>query len=294
MEFYVMIDNDELPVCGHWWSCCPHAGSGSHTASAVCPSGRQPALPMFSTWVVILNGRRSVLVPRRTRHSHAYRPLSSIPRNILNMRFLILRSVNCLPRVFHAAATTEAPQGVCPDSRSCHVNICLHTILVSRNTSSMSQVGHRDIEGGHPGILSAFRSLPHQIYQCVLRCIVTEGHRRQPEGAQAQLLQPRQAESHLCDSSWPLYSIYPKFAQEEDDKIAERCQRNADGMLVFVSPREYFRVAAHTNLRNIGRSILSNRRYINYRHVPRSETKSAGCLCVLSREYLSASRHSGF
>ena len=174
------------------------------------------------------------------------------------------------------------------------VNISLQTILVSRNTSSMSQVGHRDIEGGHPGIVSAFRSLPRQIYQRVLRCIVIEGHRRQPEVAQAQLFQPYQGEPPFCDSSWPLYSMYSKFAQEEDDKIAERCQRYADGMLVFVSPHEYFRVAAHTKLRNIGRSILSDRRYINYRHVPRSETKSAGCLCVLSREYLSAPRHSGF
>jgi len=171
---------------------------------------------------------------------------------------------------------------------------CLLLISLNHNTSSMSQVGHQDIEGGHAGILSALRSLPHQTHQRVLRCIVIEGHRRQPEVAQAQLPQPCQGEPHFCDSSWPLYSMYSKIAQEEDDKIAERCQRNADGMLIFVSPHEYFRVAAHTNLRNIGRSILSDRRHINYPHVPGSETKSAGCLCVLSREYLSASRHSEF
>ena len=139
-----------------------------------------------------------------------------------------------------------------------------------------------------------FWTLPHQIHQRALWCIVIESHGSQPEVAQAQLPRPRQEEHHFCDDSWPLYSMYSKFAQEEDDKIAERCQRNADGMLVFVSPHEYFRVAARTNLRNIGRSILSDRRHINYPHVPRSETKSAGYLCVLSREYLSASRHSGF
>ena len=88
--------------------------------------------------------------------------------------------------------------------------------------------------------------------------------------------------------------MYSKFAQEEDNKMAERCQRSADAMLVFVSPHEYFRVAVHTNMRKIGRSILSDRRYITFRHGPRSQTKSAGCLCVLSREYLSASLHSGF
>ena len=158
----------------------------------------------------------------------------------------------------------------------------------------MSQVGHQDIEGGHIGILSAFWTLPHQIHQRLLWSIVIESRRGQPEVAQAQSLQPRQEEPHFCDNSWPLYSMYSKFAQEEDGKVTERCQRNADGMLVFVSPHEYFRVAAYTNLRNIGRSILSDRRHINYPHFPRSETKSAGCLCVLSREYLSASRHSGF
>jgi len=57
--------------------------------------------------------------------------------------------------------------------------------------------------------------------------------------------------------------MYSKFAQEEDDKITERCQRNGDITVIFVSPHEYFRVAAHNNLGNIGRSILSDHRHIN-------------------------------
>jgi len=125
-------------------------------------------------------------------------------------------------------------------------------------------------------------------------CMGIETHRSQPGVAQAQLPQQCQGKLHFCDSSWPLYSMYSKFAQEEDDKMAERCQTNADGILIFVSPHECFCVAAQTNLRNTGRSILSDHRHIPYHHVPRSTTKFAGCLCVLSREYLSASRHSGF
>ena len=109
-----------------------------------------------------------------------------------------------------------------------------------------------------------FWSLSPEIHQLVLWCIVIESHGSQPEVAQAQLSQPRQEEPHhFCDSSWPLYSMYSKFAQEEDDKITERCQRNGDITMIFVSPHECFRVAAHNNLRNIDRSILSDHRHSN-------------------------------
>jgi hypothetical protein len=39
------------------------------------------------------------------------------------------------------------------------------------------------------------------------------------------------------DSSWPLYAMYSKIVQEEDNKIAENHQKSADGVLIFVSPR---------------------------------------------------------
>ncbi|KAH9980798.1 hypothetical protein BJV77DRAFT_923548, partial [Russula vinacea] len=35
------------------------------------------------------------------------------------------------------------------------------------------------------------------------------------------------------DSSWALYSIYFKIAEEEDNEVVERCQRDADGTLIF-------------------------------------------------------------
>jgi hypothetical protein len=33
------------------------------------------------------------------------------------------------------------------------------------------------------------------------------------------------------------FSIYSKAAEEEDNKMAERWQKDADGILIFVSPR---------------------------------------------------------
>ena len=37
------------------------------------------------------------------------------------------------------------------------------------------------------------------------------------------------------DSSWPLYTMYSKIAKDEDNKLVERCQRDTDGTLIFVS-----------------------------------------------------------
>ena len=48
--------------------------------------------------------------------------------------------------------------------------------------------------------------------------------------------QPSQGESSFGDSSGPLFSIYYKTAKEEDNKMAERWQKDADGILFFVSP----------------------------------------------------------
>lgn len=47
--------------------------------------------------------------------------------------------------------------------------------------------------------------------------------------------QPLGGESGIDDSSGPLFSMYSKMAEEEDNKMVERWQRDADGILVFVS-----------------------------------------------------------
>ena len=48
--------------------------------------------------------------------------------------------------------------------------------------------------------------------------------------------QPLQGESNFGDSSGPLFSIYSKAAEDEDNKVVERWQKDADGILIFVSP----------------------------------------------------------
>ncbi len=41
--------------------------------------------------------------------------------------------------------------------------------------------------------------------------------------------------------------MYSKIAQEEDNKVAERCQKGADATLIFVSHHDSFHVTAYTN-----------------------------------------------
>jgi hypothetical protein len=47
-----------------------------------------------------------------------------------------------------------------------------------------------------------------------------------------------QAESNYTDGSGALFSMYLDRAEEEDKKAAERWKGDADGILVFVRPRE--------------------------------------------------------
>ena len=52
----------------------------------------------------------------------------------------------------------------------------------------------------------------------------------------------------LSDSSDPLFSMYVKMAEEEDNKMAERWKADADGILIFVSARNIVSYTAYINL----------------------------------------------
>lgn len=62
------------------------------------------------------------------------------------------------------------------------------------------------------------------------------GHRGQPQPAPTGTQLP-QGEFNFGDSSVPLFSLYSKIAEEEDNKLADRWQKDADGILIFVSVR---------------------------------------------------------
>ena len=70
-----------------------------------------------------------------------------------------------------------------------------------------------------------------------------------PQSTPNQALQGE--EVNFGDSSGPLFSIYSKATEDEDNKMVERWQKDADGILIFVSPC----VANHTVL-SINRNII--------------------------------------
>jgi hypothetical protein len=59
-----------------------------------------------------------------------------------------------------------------------------------------------------------------------------DGHSDHPQSTPSQ---PSQGESNFGDSSGPFFSIYSKAAEDEDNKMVERWQKDADGILIFVS-----------------------------------------------------------
>ncbi|KAF8462481.1 hypothetical protein DFH94DRAFT_832837, partial [Russula ochroleuca] len=92
-----------------------------------------------------------------------------------------------------------------------------YTHSVSNNFPSMSQT--RDLEGGdNPGPV--------------------DGNREQPPSTSNQPTPNRplwqlQEESDYSGSSRPLLSMYCKIAEEEDNRMVERCQNDSVGILIF-------------------------------------------------------------
>jgi hypothetical protein len=85
--------------------------------------------------------------------------------------------------------------------------------------------------------------------------------------------------------------MYVKMSQEEDNKTADRWQKDADGILIFVSSSYYLpHLSVVTNVNIVDRFILCCRCGIARSVNPRLETKSTGYLCILSCQYLSTSR----
>ena len=102
--------------------------------------------------------------------------------------------------------------------------------------------------------------------------------------------QPLQAESNFGDSSGPLFSIYSKATDEEDNKMVERWQKDADGILIFVSSHVAISLSLHTNRNIIDWFILRRSRCPPCCYRPGPETNQSGYLRVLPRQHLSGSR----
>ena len=68
--------------------------------------------------------------------------------------------------------------------------------------------------------------------------------------------QPSQGESNFGDSSGSFFSIYSNAAEDEDNKVVDRWQKEIDDILVFVSPLVSIHADLCINWSTIDRSIL--------------------------------------
>ena len=152
------------------------------------------------------------------------------------------------------------------------------------HTSLMSQTNYRDLEGGDdPGMCYAA-----QIRLVLVDLIVytTDDHHHQPRSTPNQ---PSQVESNFGDSSGPLFSIYSKAAEEEDNKMVERWQKDADGILIFVSPCACIHIVVCINWNHIDWSILCCCRWTSRCHRPGPQAEQSGYFCFLSWQHLPGS-----
>ena len=91
--------------------------------------------------------------------------------------------------------------------------------------------------------------------------------------------------------------MYSNIVEEEDNKMTERWQKDADGILIFVSSHIRIRTPIDLNTNAIGRFILRHRRHATFRYNPGLEAgfsaaasaAASGELGLLSQEHLSTS-----
>ena len=146
----------------------------------------------------------------------------------------------------------------------------------------MSQNGERDLEGGQDAGIIYAAWLAHENSPTY----IVDHPRNQSVSTQNQQLQPSQGESNFGDSSGPLFSMYSKAAEEEDNKMADRWQKDADGILIFVSPPVGFHVSLYIIWNTIDGVILCCSCYVAFRVSPEPDPQQSGYVFILSRKHL--------
>ena len=84
--------------------------------------------------------------------------------------------------------------------------------------------------------------------------------------------------------------MYSKLAGEEDDEMVDRWQKDADGILIFVSSPIDTHANMHTNQNIIDWSVLCRGSWATRHLRPGPQAEFSGYLCILSRKYLPDSR----
>jgi hypothetical protein len=126
-------------------------------------------------------------------------------------------------------------------------------------------------------------------HQCIGHTTDGDDCNNQPESGPAlsSLLQVPQLNFNYGDSLWPLYSMYCKIAQEDDNKITECCQKDADGTLIFMSPYVNILSDCTHKQENTDGFVHYHCWCIAYGLYPGPQAKSTRYICLLLGKYLS-------
>ena len=103
-----------------------------------------------------------------------------------------------------------------------------------------------------------------------------------------QLQQPSKEESGF-NNPRRFFSVSSAVAKKEDDEMAERWQKDAEGILLFVSPRAGTRAALFIIWNTTDRSILCHRLCTPWFYRPgpaEANVKQPGYLCIPSGEHI--------
>ena len=97
---------------------------------------------------------------------------------------------------------------------------------------------------------------------------------------------PSYGNSSFADSSGLFFSIYSEATKKEDDEMVERWQKDADGILIFVSHYDEIHVALSINSNTIDWLILCFRCCAPCPNRPGPKAKQPGHFGILSWEHL--------
>jgi len=92
------------------------------------------------------------------------------------------------------------------------------------------------------------------------------------------------------ESSAPLLSVYSTMTEDDDNKMVKRLQKDANGILIFVSPMIVGMPLSEQLENSKVRFILCRSRGVGYPVYSRPHTKPPGRLRILPQEHLSNSR----
>ena len=92
------------------------------------------------------------------------------------------------------------------------------------------------------------------------------------------------------ESSAPLLSVYSRMTEDDDNKMVKRLQKDANGILIFVSPMIVGMPLSEQLENSTVRFILCRSRGVGYPVYSRPHTKPPGHFHILPQEHLSTSR----